>query len=264
MDGGRRLVDVRPDPAWVGDVEAPADAFRRLERPAGAGQCAVCEKKFKDESFVHKHYARKHYVPPDAEAGGDAEGAGAQGAWKQGNQFLEGTAERGDLNQYWYSNATLRAMGDEVEGHATRAGFLSTPSVYFSLGNEELRQRSGLFDLDEQWGSEAGFVRYDFNHPEALPDALQGQFDYLVIDPPFITEEVWRMYAKAAKHLLDPAKGKLLCSTVPENAPFMEELLGVRPVVFQPSIPNLVYQYVFYTNYEPTALGVVNDEVATA
>ena len=32
----------------------------------------------------------------------------------------------------------------------------------------------------------------------------------------------------------------------------MEEILGVKPAAFRPSIPNLVYQYNVYTNYATT------------
>ena len=39
----------------------------------------------------------------------------------------------------------------------------------------------------------------------------------------------------------------MIGSTITENAAFMHEVLGVRPVRFQPSIPHLVYQYDFYT-----------------
>jgi EEF1A lysine methyltransferase 1 len=73
-------------------------------------------------------------------------------------------------------------------------------------------------------------------------------FDMAVIDPPFITREVWQKYTEAA-HLLLKEDGKLLCSTIDENKEFMAELLNVKPIVFRPSIPNLVYQYSFYTNY---------------
>ena len=36
-------------------------------------------------------------------------------------------------------------------------------------------------------------------------------------------------------------KGNLLCSTISENKDFMKEILNVDPIVFRPSIPNLVY-----------------------
>lgn len=47
-------------------------------------------------------------------------------------------------------------------------------------------------------------MRYDYNAPEQLPAALHGTFDCVVIDPPFITREVWAKYAQAAKLLLQP------------------------------------------------------------
>ena len=52
----------------------------------------------------------------------------------------------------------------------------------------------------------------------------------LVIDPPYITREVWAQYAITAKLLLAP-NGRILLSTVAENAEMMKELLDVEPQV---------------------------------
>jgi hypothetical protein len=38
-------------------------------------------------------------------------------------------------------------------------------------------------------------VYYDFNKYEELSKDLHGYFDMVVIDPPFITREVWEKYA---------------------------------------------------------------------
>ena len=81
---------------------------------------------------------------------------------------------------------------------------------------------------------------------------MHGSFDMAVIDPPFITREVWEKYTVASKILLKEG-GKLLCSTIDENKDFMAEILEVKPAVFRPSIPNLVYQYSFYMNYTDEA-----------
>src|SRR5688572_2091064 len=51
------------------------------------------------------------------------------------------------MNQYWYSAATIDTMVAEIEKVAKRVAFLSTPSIYFSLKNEELRRNSKLFDV---------------------------------------------------------------------------------------------------------------------
>ena len=95
-------------------------------------------------------------------------------------------------------------MANEVEVHAGRAAFLSTPSIFFSLKNKELRANCVLFDLDPQWTNLDNYVIYDFNKPDELPEELAADFDYAVIDPPFITHEVWALYAVATRKLLKP------------------------------------------------------------
>lgn len=84
----------------------------------------------------------------------------------------------------------------------------------------------------------------------------------VVIDPPFITREVWEKYAACAKMLLRPdGKGMFLISTIDENKDMIKELTGSEPQVFRPSIPNLVYQYSFYANYEHPAFHEKNPEI---
>jgi hypothetical protein len=61
----------------------------------------------------------------------------------------------------------------------------------------------------------------------------------------------------------DPTKaaGKFLLCSIPENEKMLNDLLGVSIRLYKPSIPNLVYQYNFYSNYESEALGKVNEEI---
>mmetsp|Transcript_5880 Transcript_5880/g.10193 ORF Transcript_5880/g.10193 Transcript_5880/m.10193 type:complete len:190 (-) Transcript_5880:249-818(-) len=169
-------------------------------------------------------------------------------------------SEKENLNQYWYSAHTIDAMRLECEDGSTRIAFLSTPSIFFSLKNKELKKNSVLFDLDEQWSNLKNFVRYDFNQPTEFPAELHHTFDMVVIDPPFITREVWEKFTETTKVLLAPG-GKILASTIQENAPMMKELLDVNPSVFFPSIPHLVYQYCFYVNYTSPRLSEKNPEI---
>jgi hypothetical protein len=60
--------------------------------------------------------------------------------------------------------------------------------------------------FDKKWESDRGFVFYDFNDSENVPAELKGTFDLLVIDPPFITHEVWTKYAETSR---------VLCKTAP-------------------------------------------------
>lgn len=154
-------------------------------------------------------------------------------------------------------------MVDQCEAHGTRIAFLSTPSIYFSLKNKEVKENSVCFDLDPVFGKKAKegcYFMYDFNKPEDLPESFKQDFDMVVIDPPFITREVWEKYTIAVKFLLKEG-GKVLASTIDENKEFMNELLGVKNIAFRPSIPNLVYQYSFYTNYEDDKQAEQNPEI---
>mmetsp|Transcript_5055 Transcript_5055/g.6868 ORF Transcript_5055/g.6868 Transcript_5055/m.6868 type:complete len:189 (-) Transcript_5055:103-669(-) len=178
------------------------------------------------------------------------------------NPFLANPkhTEKEDLNQYWYSAHTIEVICLELEETSTRVAFLSTPSLFFSLKNKELKKNSAVFDLDEQWANLSNFVRYDFKEPLNVPANLHHTFDCVVIDPPFITREVWEKYAETARLLLTP-EGKIICSTIQENAPMMKEVLDVNPTIFFPSIPHLVYQYCLYSNYESARLSAKNPEI---
>jgi len=83
----------------------------------------------------------------------------------------------------------------------------------------------------------------------------------VVIDPPFVTRDVWEKYATSARLLLIEEGGKVILSTISENAEMMKELLDVSPLPFQPSIPHLVYQYDMYANFEVAVLGEKNPEI---
>mmetsp|Transcript_80348 Transcript_80348/g.176135 ORF Transcript_80348/g.176135 Transcript_80348/m.176135 type:complete len:378 (-) Transcript_80348:213-1346(-) len=176
-----------------------------------------------------------------------------------GNDFLKETQERSDLNQYWYSQPTIDAFVEEISACGGTAALVSTPSVYFSLP-QEVKARCKVLDFDRQWEWDAGFVFYDFNKPIDVPADLHCSFDYVLIDPPFITREVWTLYAETAKLLMKDG-GRLLCTTIFENAAMMKELLAVTPTLFRPSIPNLVYQYSIYTNYRSERLEKLNPEI---
>jgi len=178
--------------------------------------------------------------------------------------FLKDNVEDGDYNQYWYSVYTIaKVIEDLVEqaGSDKVIAFLSTPSLYFSLP-DEVRARSFVFDYDKKWTSDRGFVFYDFNDPTGIPAELLGKCDIVVIDPPFITHEVWRKYAETAKLLMpDGGKGKFVGTTVIENAALLEEILGLKPTAFMPSIPNLVYQYNLFASYESRVYAQRNPEI---
>ena len=218
-------------------------------------------------------------------------------------RFLHTVGEDPTLNQYWYSARTIRAIIDELESTTTtnnatakpnddktgaarrlRIAFLSTPSLYFSLspGAGSVRESSIVFDFDTQWSDHPNYQFFDYNDVDGtISDEMRGTFDMCVIDPPFITKDVWAKYATAAQLCLrSPSSssllgddgggdggrgGKVMCTTVAENETLLNTLFGggIRSVKFMPSIPHLPYQYRLFVNFEPTSssLNDWNDEI---
>ena len=83
----------------------------------------------------------------------------------------------------------------------------------------------------------------------------------MLCDPPFITTPVLTSYATSIKLLLAPG-GRVLLTTVPENAALLKELLGLAgPLRFLPSIPHLVYQFGFFASYDSQLLSASNPEL---
>lgn len=198
------------------------------------------------------------------------------------SSFNEG-AQKSELNQYWYSDATIQAFVEEIIESCPENGkvaFLSSPSVYFAFP-PEVRQKRGfkLFEFDKKWEKDPGFVFYDFNAPtDKLPLSLWATFDYIVVDPPFITREVWAKYIDTVTTIGVPAKPpapgvapqpayKVLLTTVIENHAVLENLLD-QPLfipAFRPTVCHLTYQYNCFINYPhlsgPTGVTKTNAEI---
>ena len=187
--------------------------------------------------------------------------------------FLQDAPEDQQLNQYWFSQATIDTLREAVlEGVASldkdapKVAFLSTPSLFFAFDEVE-RRNFFLFDFDSKatWFKDANYIYYDYNNPLGFDETLYNRFDLVVIDPPFITSEVWDKYAQTTRALASSNQQKqplVIATTVIENAPHMMELFGATPTEFQPSIPNLVYQYACFTNFPCVCLSQPNEEIA--
>ena len=161
--------------------------------------------------------------------------------------------EKSEFNQYWYSPETIDTIVSELVeyGKETRIAFLSTPTVWISACKFALI--GDLFEFDASFARHANdecqFIQYDFNNPSDVPP--NHKYDIAVIDPPFITEKVLKAYFITCDEILNSC-GKIIISTIAENADILNKVSGqsFTPVKFQPSIPNLVYQYSLFVNYK--------------
>ncbi|RLN62426.1 hypothetical protein BBJ29_004700 [Phytophthora kernoviae] len=119
---------------------------------------------------------------------------------------------------------------------------IQTISRERSGGNRSSSEEELCSDFDPKFSSEGDrFIPFDFHKPQDLPQDLLGTFDFIVIDPPFITREVWELYTESIKLLMRSKDSRILLTTIEENAVMINELLGCRARTFKPSIPHLVY-----------------------
>lgn len=94
-----------------------------------------------------------------------------------------------------------------------------------------------------------------------IDPSKHGQFNLVVIDPPFISHSVWEQYAVTAKLLMKSETSHVIATTVYENVSLMATLFDCKPTRFQPSIPHLVYQYSVFTNFPSSLLAKENSEL---
>ena len=207
--------------------------------------------------------------------------------------FHKNVKENDKFNQYWYSKITVESIIKELfsvaksHSRVLNVAFLSTPSLFFSVDSvwkgevSEMPINPVLFDFDKSLskGVENRFQFYDFQKPLNLPERLSKTFDCVVVDPPFITEEVWRCYAKTSEFLLrgscksensfienncgSSGLGLFIGTSIYENSALLEDLFGASCTKFLPSIPTLVYQYNLFTNFDPLGpLASPNPEIS--
>jgi len=185
------------------------------------------------------------------------------------NNFLKLNPEKEKLNQYWFSEKTIAYMVNQVEKHGKAIALISCPSIFFSL-SPEMKEKAVLFDYDEAFCKKhKNAVVFDYRDFEKLISEFENKFDFIVIDPPFIDEDPWTKFANFASLIakknsegeIDNKRTKILLSSIAENKDLLKRLLNVDMRSYQPSIPNLIYQYNFYSNYEDEELDKVNEEI---
>ncbi|PWY98554.1 hypothetical protein BCV70DRAFT_201869 [Testicularia cyperi] len=155
--------------------------------------------------------------------------------------FRKTFGESWQLSQFWYSAAFARRLSEHIyelgcrvssssgagagvggedqqarKGDATnakgwasltRVGFLCCPTAWvgFVHAYPELAKQAFVFEIDQRFKalSHASYVHYNLYEPLNLPTdrELEGTFDILVADPPFLNVDTQSKVATTAKHL---------------------------------------------------------------
>ena len=172
-----------------------------------------------------------------------------------------------NASQFWYTDATARTLASQLLDGITKdsaIAVVSAPSVYVQLRNilaecgAESRPKICLLEFDRRFevlGSD--FVFYDFQHPLQLPAELRGQFDRVICDPPFLSEDCQAKTALTVRFLARSwthDQLRLLSCTGERMEPLMAKLygnIGMHTTTFEPEhSKGLSNEFRCYANFE--------------
>lgn len=111
---------------------------------------------------------------------------------------MDAFTEDWNVSQFWYTDDTATKLAQQLlEGSSasTKIAVVSAPSVFLQLKNllaeqdASKRPQITLLEFDDRFGVFKEFVKYDFEQPVKLPIDLKGQYDVIICDPPFLSDD---------------------------------------------------------------------------
>ncbi|EZA62904.1 EEF1A lysine methyltransferase 1 [Ooceraea biroi] len=160
--------------------------------------------------------------------------------------------ENWQLSQFWYDDETRRGLArgalnsTPVDG---KIALISCPSIYCKLKTECNERQVTLFEYDQRFEALGkDFILYDYNLPLDVPRDMFHQFDLVIADPPFLSNECLTKMAVTIKFL---AKKNIVLCTGAVMAEQAAKLLDVKQCNFVPRHKNyLANEFCCYSNFD--------------
>ncbi|KAG9284079.1 hypothetical protein G9A89_022853 [Geosiphon pyriformis] len=185
------------------------------------------------------------------------------------------------LSQFWYDDTTSQTIATEIlknfvayagdqdklkhqSNNDYRIACISTPTIFVKLkGLIQSSTYNGcipqpyLFEFDKRFDIYGkNFIHYDYKKPIKFHDAdrLKGAFDYIVIDPPFLSEECFTKTMITTRWLANQGCKILVC-TGKVMADLVKRLIDARMTNFIPQHKGgLANEFRCFTNYKSDQL----------
>lgn len=140
----------------------------------------------------------------------DLKSAAEDGFDKQAHISMDMFGEDWNASQFWYTDETSLILAEHLLENATadtHIAVVSAPSVYVKLRQllsddtkYAVKPHLKLLEFDERFAVfKDDFVYYDFKEPLKLDSSLRGQFDRIICDPPFLSEDCQAKTALTAR-----------------------------------------------------------------
>ena len=108
-----------------------------------------------------------------------------------------------------------------------------------------------IFEFDKRFSIfKSNFQFYDFNHPLSLPPNLESSFDFVIADPPFLSDECFSNTHKTIEWLGRSDKKVLVC-TGERMQDLVCDLIDGKKVNFEPGhASGLSNEFNCFSSYE--------------
>ncbi|KAJ3346482.1 EEF1A lysine methyltransferase 1, partial [Entophlyctis luteolus] len=169
-------------------------------------------------------------------------------------------SEDWQLSQFWYDDHTASHLATHaIAASPIRDGRLacvSAPTVFVEIMKTDNRPDSLMpyvFEYDRRFSVFAeAFVFFDFNTPTTFSHShpLQHQFDTIVVDPPFLSDECWSKTSECVRWLAKPECKIIVCTGLVMRDKILTEL-GCKLTDFVPKHKRgLSNEFGCFTNFE--------------
>ncbi|XP_051170795.1 EEF1A lysine methyltransferase 1 [Leptopilina boulardi] len=159
--------------------------------------------------------------------------------------------ENWQLSQFWYDDETTDKLTKGAINCTQDNGkiaLISCPTLYKSIKKVSGNREVTIFEFDERFSAfGSDFVNYDYNNPLNFPSELKENYDLVIADPPFLSDECLTKTASTIKSL---AKEKIIICTGAIMKELVEKLLDVKKCEFLPRHKNnLANEFFCYSNF---------------
>ncbi len=167
------------------------------------------------------------------------------------SMFADGFQERHDLEQYFWTEETVRRLMKALRDFGGECCCLTTPSLahgWHLEGREEV-----LLDIDKRFDYLPKFKYYDIRYPHELDDT----FRIVVFDPPFFYIPMDKIFQAVCKIVHDNFKTKIIIGFLKrEEKELMKyfDVFNIKPTKFLLEYatvkPNKWKNYCLYSNID--------------
>jgi len=193
------------------------------------------------------------------------------------------------MSQFWYDEQTTNLFVDELidlakqlipsssssssSSHDQQAApaavsvcnicCISVPSVFYRLQNRihELPSNvklTTLLEYDRRFDRDfpLHYVQYDYNKPTALPSIHFNNYDIMIADPPYLSDECMTSVGITMRLLARNKETRMIVNTGAVLRDSVRRVLGLNACKFQPTHRvNIMNEFACFTNYESQRLG---------